>query len=206
MPPRLPSAAPRFSVFGARAEKREGTERFSILASRSADAESVGPRASHEKALSPRERELVILLAEGNSNKQVAAIVSLSVRTVEGYRARVMRKLDLHSFPELVRYAVRNGVLRPQAPGKPNPKNEGRRAPRTSAATPPGRARRYASNMSDEFNELQASFKAVQRRFAETKTSKEKRELIAIAQELILRAHLLMADWRGARFTGKAFR
>jgi hypothetical protein len=60
--------------------------------------------------------------------------------------------------------------------------------------------------MSDEFNELQASFKAVQRRFAETKTSKEKRELIAIAQELILRAHLLMADWRGARFTGKAFR
>jgi DNA-binding NarL/FixJ family response regulator len=58
--------------------------------------------------LSAREREIVQLLAEGNSNKQVAALLNISTRTVENHRAKVMEKLTLHSFSELVRYAVRN--------------------------------------------------------------------------------------------------
>jgi DNA-binding CsgD family transcriptional regulator len=57
---------------------------------------------------SPRERQIVGLLAEGKSNKEMAAILNLSTRTVEAYRARVMAKLNLHSVAELVRYAVRN--------------------------------------------------------------------------------------------------
>jgi len=58
--------------------------------------------------LSTREREVVQLLAEGKSNKQVAALLSISTRTVENHRAKVMEKLRLNSFSELVRYAVRN--------------------------------------------------------------------------------------------------
>lgn len=58
--------------------------------------------------LSAREREIVQLLAEGKSNKQVAATLHISTRTVENHRAKVMEKLTLRSFSELVRYAVRN--------------------------------------------------------------------------------------------------
>jgi DNA-binding NarL/FixJ family response regulator len=60
--------------------------------------------------LSAREREVVQLLAEGKSNKQVAALLNISTRTVENHRAKVMDKLTLHSFSELVRYAVRNKI------------------------------------------------------------------------------------------------
>jgi DNA-binding NarL/FixJ family response regulator len=60
--------------------------------------------------LSSREREVVQLLAEGKSNKQVAALLNISTRTVENHRAKVMDKLTLHSFSELVRYAVRNKI------------------------------------------------------------------------------------------------
>ena len=58
--------------------------------------------------LTPREREIVQLIAEGHSNKQIASIFNLSQKTVETHRAAVMRKLNLHSAAELVRYAVRN--------------------------------------------------------------------------------------------------
>ncbi|HET8924004.1 MAG TPA: LuxR C-terminal-related transcriptional regulator [Candidatus Acidoferrum sp.] len=59
---------------------------------------------------SARERQVVGLLAEGKSNKEMAAILEISTRTVEAYRARVMAKLKLHSVAELVRYAVRNNL------------------------------------------------------------------------------------------------
>jgi DNA-binding CsgD family transcriptional regulator len=59
---------------------------------------------------SARERQVVVLLAEGKSNKEIAAILEISTRTVEAYRARVMAKLKLHSVAELVRYAVRNNL------------------------------------------------------------------------------------------------
>ncbi len=62
--------------------------------------------------LSARELQVVRLLAEGNSNKQIALTLDLSTRTIETYRARLMIKLDLHSLGELIRYAVRNLLIR----------------------------------------------------------------------------------------------
>jgi DNA-binding NarL/FixJ family response regulator len=62
------------------------------------------------EALTAREREIVQLLAEGHSNKQIAAFLGISVKTVETHRAAVMRKLDAHSVVDIVRYAVRNNL------------------------------------------------------------------------------------------------
>jgi DNA-binding NarL/FixJ family response regulator len=61
--------------------------------------------------LSPREREIVQLLAEGKSNKEVATALGISVKTAETHRAAIMKKLDMKSFSELVRYAVRNHIV-----------------------------------------------------------------------------------------------
>jgi DNA-binding NarL/FixJ family response regulator len=61
--------------------------------------------------LTPRELEVVHLLAEGKSSKEVAVALNLSVKTVETHRANIMRKLDLHSVADLTRYAVRNGIV-----------------------------------------------------------------------------------------------
>lgn len=58
-----------------------------------------------------REREIIQLLAEGSSNKEVADKLGISVKTVETHRAAIMRKLGLHSIGELVRYAVRNHMI-----------------------------------------------------------------------------------------------
>jgi len=63
--------------------------------------------------LSPRERHVLQLLVTGSSNKEVAAVLTLSVRTVEVYRARLMKKTGLHSMAELVRFAVRNKFIEP---------------------------------------------------------------------------------------------
>jgi DNA-binding NarL/FixJ family response regulator len=61
--------------------------------------------------LTPREREVVQLLAEGMSSKEVAVALDLSVKTAETHRTNLMRKLDLHSVADLVRYAVRNNIV-----------------------------------------------------------------------------------------------
>jgi DNA-binding NarL/FixJ family response regulator len=61
--------------------------------------------------LTAREREVVQLLAEGKSNKEVATALGVSVRTAETHRTNIMRKLELHSISELVRYAIRNGIV-----------------------------------------------------------------------------------------------
>jgi len=63
--------------------------------------------------LTAREREIVQLLAEGKSNKEVAATLNISVKTAETHRTNIMNKLDLHSISELVRYAVRNNIVEP---------------------------------------------------------------------------------------------
>jgi DNA-binding NarL/FixJ family response regulator len=63
--------------------------------------------------LTNREREVVQLIAEGNSNKKIAYLLSISVKTVETHRSASMRKLDIHSTAELVRYAVRNKLILP---------------------------------------------------------------------------------------------
>ena len=63
--------------------------------------------------LTPREREIVQLLAEGKSNKEVAGVLNISVKTAETHRSRIMAKLQLRSVGELVRYAVRNQIVEP---------------------------------------------------------------------------------------------
>ncbi len=63
--------------------------------------------------LTSREREIVQLLAEGKSSKEIASSLNLSVKTVETHRANLMRKLDMHNVSELVRYAVRNQIIEP---------------------------------------------------------------------------------------------
>jgi DNA-binding NarL/FixJ family response regulator len=61
--------------------------------------------------LTPRQREIVQLLAEGKSSKEVAVALNLSVKTAETHRANIMRKLDCHSVSEVVRYAIRNKII-----------------------------------------------------------------------------------------------
>jgi two-component system, NarL family, response regulator NreC len=61
--------------------------------------------------LTPREREVLQLVAEGKSNKETANILYLSVYTVETHRANIMEKLKLRSIPELILYAVRKGII-----------------------------------------------------------------------------------------------
>jgi len=65
------------------------------------------------RSLTSREGEVVQLLAEGRSNKEVAETLGISVKTAEAHRSNVMRKLGLHSISELVRYAVRNRIVEP---------------------------------------------------------------------------------------------
>ena len=72
--------------------------------------EQRGVEDSYE-LLTTREREILQLLAEGKSNKDVANILSLSLYTVETHRGNILQKLNLHSVPELILYAVRKGVI-----------------------------------------------------------------------------------------------
>ena len=61
--------------------------------------------------LTPREREVLQLVAEGKSNKDVAQLLNLSVYTVETHRSNIMEKLNLRGVPELILYAVRKGII-----------------------------------------------------------------------------------------------
>jgi DNA-binding NarL/FixJ family response regulator len=70
------------------------------------------PESIHGR-LTSREREVVQLLAEGKSSKEVASSLGISVKTVETHRANIMRKLQLHTVTDLVRYAVRNQIIEP---------------------------------------------------------------------------------------------
>jgi DNA-binding NarL/FixJ family response regulator len=65
------------------------------------------------RRLTPREREVLQLLVEGRTNKEIAAALGISVKTAETHRARIMAKLRLHSMSELVRYAIRNRIIEP---------------------------------------------------------------------------------------------
>ena len=68
---------------------------------------------SEATSLTPREREVVQLVAEGRTNKEVATTLNISVKTAETHRTNIMRKLDCHSLSELVRYAIRNKIIDP---------------------------------------------------------------------------------------------
>lgn len=62
-------------------------------------------------ALTPRQREILQLIAEGRSTKQIASDLDVSVKTVETHRAQLMERLDIHDVPGLVRFAIRSGIV-----------------------------------------------------------------------------------------------
>jgi DNA-binding NarL/FixJ family response regulator len=64
----------------------------------------------------PREREVIQLVAEGKSSKEVAAVLNLSTKTAETHRSNIMRKLGLHSVQDLVLYAIKNHIIQVQPP------------------------------------------------------------------------------------------
>jgi DNA-binding NarL/FixJ family response regulator len=65
-----------------------------------------------EDPLTPREREVLRLIAEGNTNVEIAEALTLSKKTVESHRANIMRKLDLHTVTDLVKYALKRGMIK----------------------------------------------------------------------------------------------
>lgn len=71
-----------------------------------------GSAIGEQSALTARERQVLRLLAEGQSNKEIATAMGISVRTVETHPGHVMAKLNAHSLSDLVRYAVQNEILR----------------------------------------------------------------------------------------------
>lgn len=71
------------------------------------DGEPVSPQS----VLTPRQREILQMIAEGHSTKEIATRLDLSVKTVETHRAAIMKRLDIHDVPGLVRYAIRAGLI-----------------------------------------------------------------------------------------------
>lgn len=84
-----------------------------------------GHRVSHGEPpelpkLTPREGEVIQLLAEGKSSKEVASLLNLSTKTAETHRSNIMRKLGFHSIRDLVVYAVKNNIIQVQVPANVN--------------------------------------------------------------------------------------
>lgn len=69
------------------------------------------PSADPLGGLSPRQREVLQLIAEGRSTKEIAADLELSIKTVETHRAQIMERLGIHDVPGLVRFAIRSGLI-----------------------------------------------------------------------------------------------
>ena len=67
-------------------------------------------KAKQPVALTPREREVLQVLAEGKTTKEIAGLLGVSIKTIETYRKRIMDRLDLHSVAELTKYAIREGL------------------------------------------------------------------------------------------------
>ena len=75
-----------------------------------------GPKARRQSpksstALSPRQREVLQLVAEGRANKEIAVILNTSIKTVEFHKSRIMQKLDLHTTADLTKYAILHGIV-----------------------------------------------------------------------------------------------
>ena len=112
----LKSDAARDLVAAVEALRRDKTYFTSKVAAMVLDGYLKGGTASSpvlpgRNRLTPREREIVQLLAEGKSTKEVAVALGLSVKTAETHRSNIMRKLQLHSVSDLVLYAVRNNIV-----------------------------------------------------------------------------------------------
>jgi DNA-binding NarL/FixJ family response regulator len=73
--------------------------------------ERVGDAEDLQSALTPRQREILQLIAEGKSTKEIAFMLSVSIKTVEAHRAQMMARIGIHDVPGLVRYAIRIGLV-----------------------------------------------------------------------------------------------
>jgi DNA-binding NarL/FixJ family response regulator len=86
-----------------------------------------GGKKSPFAQLTSREREVLLLIADGRSNKEIADRLNIGVRTIETHRERIMRRLNIHSVAGLTKYAIANGLVSLEggdaAPGKPGVQN-----------------------------------------------------------------------------------
>jgi DNA-binding NarL/FixJ family response regulator len=89
------------------------TERVHVVAARGAGRRRAGTVTRKPGRLTPREREVLQLLTEGKSNKEIGVALGVTTKTAETHRAHILAKLDLHSMSELVRYAIRNRIIEP---------------------------------------------------------------------------------------------
>jgi DNA-binding NarL/FixJ family response regulator len=91
------------------------TERVHALAARRRTKPLGGAAVSGRASgrLTPREREVLQLLTEAKSNKEIGTALGITTKTAETHRSHIMAKLNLHSMSELVRYAIRNGIIEP---------------------------------------------------------------------------------------------
>ncbi len=92
-------------------EVRQGRIYLSPCISRTIVDAYLTDAAPPQDVLSLRERQVLQLIAEGKSSKEIAGFLNLSVRTAESHRARIMKKLEIHDTPGLVRYAIRRGLI-----------------------------------------------------------------------------------------------
>ncbi|MDN5872134.1 MAG: response regulator transcription factor [Nitrococcus sp.] len=75
---------------------------------------NLGQEGPEHEDLTPRHRQILQLITEGKANKDIAGLLHLSIKTVEAHRAELMRRLDIHDVPGLMRYAIRAGIIAPQ--------------------------------------------------------------------------------------------
>ena len=71
------------------------------------------PKGAPEEPLTAREREVLQLVAEGKTTKEIAGVLGVSVKTADAHRTRLMQKLDIHDVASLTRYAIREGLIQP---------------------------------------------------------------------------------------------
>jgi DNA-binding NarL/FixJ family response regulator len=110
--PLLLRAVMRGEVYLSPAISRHVVEGFLGREGAPAPAEGSMPRAPD--GLTPRQREILQLVAEGKSTKEVAQFLNLSVKTVEAHRGQIMERLEIHDLAGLVRYAIRTGLVSPE--------------------------------------------------------------------------------------------
>lgn len=89
------------------------TERVHAVADRRTGERRAGATRRRPGRLTPRQREVLQLLTEGKSNKEIGVILGMTTKTAETHRAHILAKLRLHSMSELVRYAIRNRIIEP---------------------------------------------------------------------------------------------
>jgi DNA-binding NarL/FixJ family response regulator len=89
------------------------TERVHVAAARGATRRRAGAVTPPARHLTPREREVLQLLTEGKSNKEIGVVLGVTTKTAETHRAHILAKLQIHSMSELVRYAIKNRIIEP---------------------------------------------------------------------------------------------